>query len=132
MEGNIVLGRNGPIRIDLQNSSLSRIVIDSAGRISRAGGGVTQELGELAMVSFADERGLLKQGNNLYSADNIVGGPLPFTGRVTQGYLEQSNTNVISEMVHLIAAYRAYEINSKAIQSQDELLGKAINEVGKV
>jgi len=130
MEGNIVLGRNGPIQIDLESSSLSRIVIDSAGKISRAGGGITEELGELAMVSFADEQGLLKEGHNLYSAGNAIAEP--FTGRVTQGYLEQSNTNVVSEMVHLISAYRAYEINSKAIQSQDELLGKAINEVGKV
>jgi len=132
MDGNIVLGRNGPIQIDLQNSSLSRIIIDSAGRISATGGDATEELGELAMVSFANERELLKQGNNLYSAGNVIGGPLPFTGRVAQGYLEQSNTNAVSEMINLIAAYRAYEINAKAIQSQDEMMGKAINEVGKV
>jgi flagellar basal-body rod protein FlgG len=134
MDGNPVLGENGPIQIDFENSTLANLNIDSTGRITATavdGLGIA-ELGNLQLASFTDERQLLKQGNNLYNADNAVGGPLPFTGTVIQGYLEQSNTNAISEMVNLIATYRAYEINSKAVRTQDEMLGKAVTEVGKV
>jgi flagellar basal-body rod protein FlgG len=134
MNGYLVLGQNGPIQIDFENSNIARINIDSTGGISAvADDGVEiVDFDQLQIVSFADERQLVKQGKNLYSAENVAGGTLPFIGTVAQGYLEQSNTNAISEMVNLIATYRAYEVNAKAVQTQDEMLGKAVNEVGKV
>jgi flagellar basal-body rod protein FlgG len=133
MNGNIVVGQGGPIQINLPDSALSRIIVDSAGRIFTMGDDADPvEVGALEIVSFIDERQLMKQGANLYNADNVVGGPQIFEGRVVQGYLEQSNVNIISDMVNLITNYRAYEINAKALQSQDEMTGKAVNEVGKV
>jgi flagellar basal-body rod protein FlgG len=51
---------------------------------------------------------------------------------VQQGVLEQSNVNVIAEMVNMISGYRAYEVNAKSVQAQDEMLGKAVNDVGKL
>jgi flagellar basal body rod protein FlgG len=48
------------------------------------------------------------------------------------GYLEMSNVNVVLEMVNLISNYRAYEVNAKTVQAHDQLLQKAVNEVGRV
>jgi flagellar basal-body rod protein FlgG len=133
MGGHLVLGQGGPIQIGFPESYPARITIDLSGAVYTIGeDGEPVAAGILELASFVDERQLVKQGYNLYNADNVVGGPQRFEGRVVQGYLEQSNANVISDMVNLIATYRAYEINAKAIQSQDELVGKAVNEVGKI
>ena len=51
---------------------------------------------------------------------------------VSQGDWEQSNVNVISEMVNMINATRSYEASQRAIQAQDEALGKVVNEVGRL
>ena len=74
---------------------------------------------------------------NKVSAGLYVPGPdanptdLEFT-YVRQGYLEKANVDVIQEMVDMIASYRNYESDQKAIQILDETLGKAVNEVGRV
>jgi len=54
------------------------------------------------------------------------------TPAVRQGFIELSNVNVVSEMVNMIAGYRAYEANSKVVQAHDTLLDKAANEVARV
>ena len=54
------------------------------------------------------------------------------TATVNQGYLEMSNTNVIEEMVDMITITRAYEAGQKMIQTVDNTLQKAVNEIGKV
>ena len=51
---------------------------------------------------------------------------------VLQGYTEQSNVNVVSEMVDMITVTRAYEANQKMIRSQDSMLEKAVNQVGRL
>jgi flagellar basal-body rod protein FlgG len=51
---------------------------------------------------------------------------------VNQGYLEMSNVNMVTEMVDMIAVTRAYETNQKMVQTVDQTLDKAVNEVGKV
>ena len=86
--------------------------------------------GRLQVVQFANARALQKEGNNLYIAGNQQ--PQAATGTVRQGSLEMSNVNVVSEMVNLIAGYRAYEVNGKMVQAQDSTLDKAVNDVGKV
>ena len=58
--------------------------------------------------------------------------PQAATGEIYQGMLENSNTNVVSEMVNLINNYRIYEAGSKAVTTQDTLLDKSVNEVGRV
>jgi flagellar basal-body rod protein FlgG len=57
---------------------------------------------------------------------------IPSTASIIQGYTEQSNVNVVSEMVEMIAVTRAYEANQKVIQSIDQTLELAANSVGKV
>ena len=73
---------------------------------------------------------MMKQGDNLYRTN---GNPrrMNATGEIQQGVLERSNTNVVSEMVNMIANYRAYEANSRAVVTQDTMLEKSVNEVGR-
>jgi flagellar basal-body rod protein FlgG len=83
---------------------------------------------QLTLARFANPSGLNSLGGNLYS-DNAASGPAETGqpnaqgfGSVMQGYTETSNVNIVEEMVNLIVAQRAYEVNSKAIQASDEML----------
>lgn len=122
-EGYPVLGENGNIRI----GQGAKMVVGTDGSITVDG----QPVQKMQMVEFADEKQLIKEGGSLYntSADQT---PTPATGIVRQGCLELSNVNVVGEMVNLISNYRAYEINSKVVQSHDQMIGKAVNDVGKL
>lgn len=97
--------------------------------------GVTQTLGQqLSIVQFRNRQGLEAVGSNFYTATVASGeaipevdGIMPTTTRVKQGYKEASNVQVADEMVKLIVAQRAYELNSKAIQTSDSMLELANN-----
>lgn len=119
-EGQRVLGQNGVIRIPD-----GQVTVDETGRLTVDG----VNAGQLRVVEFANERELIKEGASLYRAPN---NGRQATGKVEQGVLEQSNVNIISEMVNMISGYRAYEVNAKTVQAHDQLLDKAVNEVGKV
>ena len=92
-----------------------------------------QEIGQLELAKFINPAGLQAMGHNLYtvsaaSGDPILGSPgLDGYGRVNQGYLEMSNVEIVEEMVNMIIAQRAYEINSKAIQTSEEMTQIANN-----
>jgi flagellar basal-body rod protein FlgG len=85
--------------------------------------------GRLELATFLNSAGLTSVGRNLYaksvaSGDPITGNPGENgIGTISQNYLEMSNVNVIDEMVKMIVGQRAYEINSKAIQTADSMLG---------
>ena len=72
-------------------------------------------------------------GGNLYTETPVSGTPETGTpnedgfGSLQQGYLEMSNVNVVQEMVNMIVAQRAYEVNSKAVQAADEMMQQANN-----
>ena len=94
-----------------------------------------EDLGQrLGMVQFQNKQGLEGVGSNFYR-ETIASGPalleadgdLATTTRVLQGYREASNVQVAEEMVKLIVAQRAYELNSKAIQTSDTMLEQANN-----
>ncbi len=82
------------------------------------------------LVRFNNPSGLHSCGGNLYEETAASGTPQQGNpgesgfGTVIQNYLESSNVNIVDEMVNMIQAQRAYEINSKAIQTSDEMLGK--------
>jgi flagellar basal-body rod protein FlgG len=84
---------------------------------------------KLAAVDFEDYNSLKKVGDNLYQgqnpteADNVS---------IKQNSLEKSNVNIINEMVNMMTVMRTFESNQKIMQSLDETLGKAVNEVGSV
>lgn len=92
-----------------------------------------EEAGRLELVKFVNPAGLEKLGNNLYSATANSGEPIDWdpeadpTVSLESGYLEMANVKIVEEMVNLITAQRAYEINSKVIQSSDEMLQTAAN-----
>ena len=93
-------------------------------------GAAPQELGQLAMSSFINSAGLEPVGQNLYKESAASGAPQqgqPGTnglGIVKHGFLENSNVNVVEELVSMIQTQRAYEMNSKAIQTSDQMLAK--------
>ncbi len=86
-----------------------------------------QLLGQLALVNFADDAGLNPLGNNLYAETAASGQPIagvagdPGFGKISQGYLEGSNVDPVTEITDLISAQRAYEMNSKVIQAADDM-----------
>lgn len=92
-----------------------------------------QNLGQIQLAVFPNEGGLLPIGDNLFlesAASGTVQSGVPGSagfGQVNQGYLETSNVNAVSEVTSLITAQRTYEMNSKVIQSADEMLKTLAN-----
>jgi flagellar basal-body rod protein FlgG len=88
------------------------------------------QIGSLQLATFINPAGLESRGENLYVETGASGNPnlnVPGTngsGVLMQGYVESSNVNVVEEMVNMIQTQRAYEINSKAITTSDQMLQK--------
>ncbi len=90
-----------------------------------------RELGDLKLVKFQNPAGLVSLGRNLMTQSAASGEPAEDVpgqnglGTLSQGFLEMSNVKVVEEMVNLIVAQRAYEVNAKSIQTADEMLAIA-------
>ena len=106
------------------------VSINQEGTVSAkiAGQVEEQELGQLQLATFVNEAGLEAMGSNLLqetaASGEALGGP-PGTeglGTVLQGFLESSNVNPVQEITALIAAQRAYDMNSKVISASDEMM----------
>ncbi|MBX6377255.1 MAG: flagellar basal-body rod protein FlgG [Clostridia bacterium] len=138
-EGNLVDARGNRVLDDGGNpielpTDARRITIDPSGRIvvQRANGG-EDEAGVVGLASVPNPDGLEQIGDNLWmttaaSGDYEQGAPGDGDlglGLVRQGFVEGSNVQVVQAMVDLITAQRAYEMNAKAIQASDEMLGIA-------
>lgn len=91
------------------------------------------EVGQLELVAFTNPGGLNPIGGNLYTISDKSGDPIAGRpgedgyGLLAQGFLESSNVKLMEEMVNLIVAQRAYEINSKIVQASDEMLAMSNN-----
>jgi flagellar basal-body rod protein FlgG len=89
---------------------------------------VPVELGQLTLTTFTNQAGLRPLGNNVMAATNASGDPVqavpgdPGVGTIRQGFLENSNVNIIQQITDLISAQRAYEMNSKAIETADQMM----------
>ncbi len=109
------------------------VSIGSDGTVSvmQAGQSATTEIGTIQLANFINPAGLNAIGKNMFLPTASSGDVLTGTagedgfGTLAQGFIEMSNVSVVEEMVNLITAQRAYEINSKAIQTSDEMLGIA-------
>lgn len=125
-EGYGVMGQGGPITLG-ENflSTGGQIIITADGEIQSEG----NVIDTLDIACFEDEKRLTKTGDNLYTGG---GARIPFEGSMSQGFIEASNVNPVTAMVDMISVSRAYEANQKMIQVHDTLLGKAVNEVGRV
>jgi len=95
--------------------------------------GATTNAGQITLSDFINPNGLKAQGNNLFTETDASGTPtegkpgLQGLGSLQQGYVENSNVSVVNEMVKMITAQRAYEVNSKAIQAADNMMQQADN-----
>ena len=114
-------------------SGTTKITIAQDGTITATVGGVPSQIGSISLARFVNPGGLDSIGRNLYlptvaSGDAVTGTPgQDGFGTIAQGFLEASNVNIVEELVGMIIAQRAYEINSKAIQASDEMLQTASN-----
>ncbi len=91
------------------------------------------KVGQLELATFVNPAGLRPIGNNLYIETTASGSPVLGTagtegfGEIQQGALESSNVDVVEEMVSMIVAQRAYEINSKTVKTVEDMLSMANN-----
>jgi len=91
-----------------------------------------QVVGTLQVVDFPQPYNLTKLSGSLVQPPaDVAPEPAP-TAMVRQGYLEKSNVDVLREMVDMISSYREFETGQRMIQMQDESLGKATNDLGRV
>lgn len=128
-QGYLVLG------VDTFEEGAYDIKIDTQGKVSYKLPGSEEfiEAGQIELARFINPAGLEKLGTNLQKATAASGDPIDWdpgsdnTTSLQSNYLESSNVSVIEEMVKLISAQRAYEFNSKVIQSSDEMLQTATN-----
>jgi len=109
-------------------SGTSSVTISQNGQVTMQSPNGTQSTYQITLATFANPSGLQSLGGNLYQETSASGSPnvgnpgAAGFGSTMQGYTEASNVNIVEEMVNLITAQRAYEINSKSIQSSDEML----------
>ncbi|TCL32969.1 flagellar basal-body rod protein FlgG [Anaerospora hongkongensis] len=107
--------------------------VSSEGRVTATTTAGQQDLGEITLARFINPSGLESIGRNLLKETEASGVPMVTNpgadgaGTLAQKYLEMSNVQVVDEMVNMIVAQRAYETNSKAITTADEMLGQAAN-----
>ena len=107
--------------------------IDGTVSVVQAGETEASEIGTIELARFINPAGMHTIGRNLYVPTDASGDVVTGTagedgfGTIAQGYLEMSNVSVVDEMVNMIIAQRAYEINSKTIQTADDMLQMANN-----
>ena len=106
------------------------VAADGTVNVTVPGQATPQSVGKLELASFVNPGGLEPRGQNLYvetAASGTPGTGAPGAdgrGALMQGYVEGSNVNVVEELVAMIATQRAYELNSKAIQTTDQMLAR--------
>lgn len=109
------------------------VAADGTVSVTLAGQTTQTQVGQLTLAKFINPGGLEGIGGNLFkqtaaSGDPVVGTPSQEGfGEISQGFLELSNVQVVEEMVNLILAQRAYEVNSRAILTADDMLSEANN-----
>ena len=107
--------------------------MDGTVSVLQAGETTPTEVGTIELARFVNPAGLISTGRNLYINSEASGDAMTGTagenglGTIAQGFLERSNVTVVEEMVNMITAQRAYEANSKSIQTADEMLAIANN-----
>jgi len=118
------------ITIPADTTSIS-VGLDGTISVMQAGSQTPTEIGSISLARFVNPAGLSSAGRNLYTPTEASGDAITGTagedgfGSIAQGFLELSNVSVVDEMVNMITAQRAYEINSKTIRTADEMLQMA-------
>jgi flagellar basal-body rod protein FlgG len=135
-QGQLVTPQGYPVQpvITIPQGAID-VSINEQGQVSykQDGTAIPQIVGTLDLSIFANEIGLEAIGSNLFLESQASGAPNTSTpgqigfGSVFQGFLENSNVNAVGEITSMISAQRAYELNSKVIQTSDEMLQAANN-----
>jgi len=116
-------------------ANAQKINVNGEGQVTytEPGGGQIQQAGQVELANFANPAGLESAGQNLYKA-TPASGEVMFGvpgqegyGTLAQKFLETSNVETVDSMTNMIAAQRAYEINSKAVKTADQMLQQASN-----
>lgn len=151
-DGTIGYSRDGSLKIDAngrlvnhdgfpvipeivipQGVTHDKIQFGLDGTVSVRLGEDVQEIGQIQLANFVNPTGLESLGRNLFGATAASGEPIVGNpnsqgyGRIAQGELEASNVNIVEEMVNMITGQRAYELNSKVIQTGDQMLQQTNN-----
>ncbi len=150
-DGTYVYTRDGSLKVNSEGKLITamgykidpEVTLDEntlAVTISRDGyidvestGGGTVSAGQLELVRFMNPAGLKALGDNLYGETEASGQPIVGTpgsegfGELAQGFLEASNVDIVEEMVAMISAQRAYEMNSKTVKTVEEMMTMATN-----
>jgi flagellar basal-body rod protein FlgG len=128
--GYTVVGDGGVIEIP---EGATEIEVTDDGIISGVLNGTRQTFATISLVLFVNPAGLEATGGNLYRATQLSGEPVEAVpgqdgaGLLRGGYIETSNVEIVTEMVNLIIAQRAFELNSKAVETADQMWGIANN-----
>jgi flagellar basal body rod protein FlgG len=124
VDGNLLLGSNNqpitvPQGVTTGIASDGKVTVDN------------QAAGQIKLVTFANlKTDILRDGPNTFSAVNP--GTVATNASLKQGFLESSNVDPAKAMTQMMTVSRAYEAAQRLMQMQDEMLGKAVNEVGQV
>jgi flagellar basal-body rod protein FlgG len=136
-EGKLITGSGNILvpEITVPNDTLE-ISIDPAGRVTgrtASAPDVSTAFGQITIHRFVNPSGMLAVGTNVMRPSEASGQPITGIPGVTglgtlkQGFIERSNVAIVNELVNLIVAQRAYEVNSRAIQASDQMLSTATN-----
>ncbi len=148
-DGSIAYTRDGSFHLDAQgqlvsssgyplspaitipaNAQTITVGRDGTVTVTQPGQPAPTQVGAIQLANFINAAGLQGQGENLYIETAASGSPTTNApgsngiGVLQQGYVETSNVNVVEELVNMIQTQRAYEINSKAVQTSDQMLQK--------
>lgn len=131
-EGNIVTPEGYLVEPNIsipQDATAISVGQDGTVSVLTSGSNEAQEVGKITLARFANPSGLMAVGRNLFKETPASGSPTVGTpgqdglGSINSGVLEMSNVDVVKEMVEMIRAQRAYQINSRVIRGADEMLG---------
>lgn len=132
-QGQVVTSSGYPLQpsVTIPSNALSvTISRDGIVSVTQSGSSATTQVGTLQLATFVNVGGLQSIGENLFLETASSGAPTPNTpgsngaGILNHRYVETSNVNVAEELVSMIQTQRAYELNSKAISTSDQMLGR--------
>ncbi len=135
-DGELVNANGYPLDppITLPPDSLTiNIGADGTVSVTQAGQAQVAEIGQVELANFVNPTGMMSIGGNLYQATDASGDAVDGTpgldglGTVAQGFLEISNVSIVNELVDMIAAQRAYELNARTVRAADEMMQKVNN-----
>ena len=132
-QGQIVTANGYPLSPAITiPSNATSVTVGSDGVVTvlQPGSASPVQIGQIQLANFVNPGGLQSMGQNLFLETASSGTATPNTpgtngvGLLNQGYVETSNVNVVEELVNMITTQRAYEINSRAIQTSDQMLAR--------